>query len=185
MKYTEQNKEGFESIVLINPKTNKKRIAFSPVFFEKEDEETKKKMEMVGYYYTDVEGDVPTMMLKDMLVQLQKEYDKSDDVNCFLFNGEKAWLDKDTRVGLVNSCDVREKKGHEDYTVYFNGQAVTLPITVIRQILDDVEEYAMSCYAVTEQHLAEIAALATRKDILEYDITKGYPSKLEFTPNNE
>ena len=133
----------------------------------------------------DEEGfDMMTAIAKEMLVQLQKEYDKSDEVNCFLFGGEKAWLDKDTRVGLVNSCDVREKKGHDDYTVYFNGQPVTLPITLIRQILDDVEDYAMSCYAVTEQHLAEIAALATRKDILEYDITQGYPSKLEFTPNN-
>ena len=129
--------------------------------------------------------DMMTLIAKEMLVQLQKEYDKSDEVNCFLFNGEKAWLDKETRVGLVNSCDVREKKGYDDYTVYFNGQAVTLPITVIRQILDDVEEYAMSCYAVTEQHLAEIAALATRKDILEYDITKGYPPKLEFGTENE
>ena len=121
-----------------------------------------------------------TVIAKEMLVQLQKEYDKSDEVNCFLFGGEKAWLDKETRVGLVNSCDVREKKGHDDYTVYFNGQPVTLPITVIRQILDDVEDYAMSCYAVTEQHKAEIEALNKRSDILSYDITADYPEKLVF-----
>ena len=40
--------------------------------------------------------------LKDMKIAEIKTYDQSDAVNSFMLDGKQIWLDKDTRVGLVN-----------------------------------------------------------------------------------
>ena len=39
------------------------------------------------------------------------EYDKSENVNVFELNGMRAWLDKATRVGLVNSLNIEKEAG--------------------------------------------------------------------------
>ena len=172
------NKSDFSPIEVINTHTGRSRVYFNPIEFEEDN------VAKIKCLYKDFDYNYNTFLFKHALIQLQEEYDKSDEVNCFLFNGQKAWLDKETRVGLVNSCDVRERKGYNDYSVYFNGKEVTLPITLIRNILDDVEEYAMECYGVTERHLAEINALSSRVAILNYNITADYPQRLEFNYNS-
>ena len=168
------NKSDFSPIEVINTHTGRSRVYFNPIEFEEDN------VAKIKCLYKDFDYNYNTFLFKHALIQLQEEYDKSDDVNCFFYNGEKAWLDKATRVGLVNSCNVIEASGGDEYTVYFNGTPVTLKITVIRQILNAVEMYAIQCYAVTEQHKAEIESLNKRSDILSYDITKDYPEKLVF-----
>lgn len=121
-----------------------------------------------------------TAKIKECLIELQKEYDNSDEVNCFYINGEKSWIDKATRVGLVNSMNVLEAAGQTEYTVWFNGVAYTASIEQFKQVLSAVEIYAMQCYAVTEQHIADIQNLSTREEYLNYPIYEGYPEKLSF-----
>ena len=38
-------------------------------------------------------------------------YDTSSDVNGFMLNGNKVWLDKETRVGLMNSTTIAKSVG--------------------------------------------------------------------------
>jgi hypothetical protein len=47
-------------------------------------------------------------------VALIYDYDKSEAVNSFTVNNESMWLDKATRVGLVNSTNVAKANGAEN-----------------------------------------------------------------------
>ena len=49
-------------------------------------------------------------MRKAMLSYIEK-YDISSSVNGFELNGMQTWLDKDTRVGLMNSINVTQRAG--------------------------------------------------------------------------
>ena len=49
-------------------------------------------------------------MKKAMLAYIEK-YDASSSVNSFILNGMEVWLDKATRVGLINSINVTQRAG--------------------------------------------------------------------------
>ena len=52
-------------------------------------------------------------MAKKEVIRKIDAYDKSSDVNSFLLNGIQVWLDKDTRVGLMNSIKIEKDAGKE------------------------------------------------------------------------
>jgi hypothetical protein len=56
----------------------------------------------------------------------------------------------------------------------------TVNIDAALQFLKTLELYAIECYNVTQQHLAEIEALTDKDAILTYDVTKGYPDRISF-----
>ena len=45
-------------------------------------------------------------------------YDASDSVNAFMLNGQKVWLDKATRVGLMNSTTIAKAMGQATTTLW-------------------------------------------------------------------
>ena len=45
-------------------------------------------------------------------------YHRSSNVNSFYLNGIKAWLDKDTRVGLMNSTQITKNIGRPKTTLW-------------------------------------------------------------------
>lgn len=49
------------------------------------------------------------------------------------------------------------------------------------QMLSALELYAMECYNVTAQHLATVKKLEDLNRIYNYNYTKGYPKRLNFT----
>ena len=54
----------------------------------------------------------PTLFdIKNHLLSLQKEYDSSAEVNCFILNNKRVWLDKATRVGLFNVINLEKSNG--------------------------------------------------------------------------
>ena len=54
----------------------------------------------------------PTLFdIKNHLLSLQKEYDSSTEVNYFILNSERVWLDKVTRVELFNSLNLEKSNG--------------------------------------------------------------------------
>lgn len=150
------------------------KLYLSPQSVTTDDQTRHKYLEVIVYQQPS------TAKIKECLIELQKEYDNSDEVNCFYINGDKAWIDKATRVGLTNSMNVLEAAGETEYTVWLNGTAYTADIATFRQVLAAVELYAMQCYATTEQHLLEIEQLNSREEYLNYLIYSGYPEKLNF-----
>lgn len=126
-------------------------------------------------YFT---GAPNTFVLKELLIASQKEYDKSEEVNSFVIDGEVAWLDNATRIAIKNSCSVLEDNDKSEYTVWLNNKPYILPIEFIHKMLVGIELYAMKCNNATQQHLVNINNLTSRKNILEYQIHTNYPEKV-------
>lgn len=109
-----------------------------------------------------------------------KEYDVSDHVNEFTLAGKKMWLSKEMRVGLMNSINIEKSAKKADTVLWFEGINYTIPIDVALQMLAQLELYALSCYNVTQRHLSEVSGLSRLEELINYDYTVGYPSKLVF-----
>ena len=123
----------------------------------------------------------PTLLdIKNYLLSLQKEYDSSIEVNCFVLNDKKVWLDKSTRVGLFNILNLEKANRIETTTLWFNTISVEVDVDKALTLLTAVEIYAKKCYDNTQKHYAEIKQLDTIESCLKYDITTGYPDILNI-----
>ena len=108
-------------------------------------------------------------------------YDTSSNVNGFLLDGEEVWLDKATRVGLMNSTQIEKAAGQETTTLWFEGKSYTLPCDTAIQMLSALELYALECYNTTAQHKANVEVLKTKEEVEAYNFTTGYPEKLNLS----
>lgn len=109
------------------------------------------------------------------------EYDKSWVVNSFGFGDTIMWIDRDTRVSLSRSLDICEKKGDENYNLCVEGVGVvTLPIITIKEMLNEIEVYAIKCYEVTFNHKRAVEALKTCEEVAKYDYKANYPERPVF-----
>lgn len=115
----------------------------------------------------------------DMLKTIAK-YDTSKNVNNFKYNGNDYWIDKSTRVGLMNSTSILINQGEENATLWFNGEHFVLPCKQLILMLSQIEAYALECFNVTARHKAEVSAMTKISDIKNYDYTKDYPEQLSF-----
>lgn len=121
-------------------------------------------------------GYVNLKSLYIILDKLIEHYDSSLSINSFLFNDNPLWLDKATRVGLVNLVN----SSSDHVTLALGNQIVTIPVEVAKQFLAALEVYAGECYVNTAQHRINIKQLKSKEDLLSYDFTTGYPEKLSF-----
>lgn len=116
-----------------------------------------------------------------------QEYDTSEAVNSFSLDGMGVWLDKATRVGLMNSISIEKQQRKATTTLWFSvgGEMHRFEIDVDRAIamLSALEMYALECYNVTARHIANVSRLDTVKEIGDYDHTQGYPQRLTLTTN--
>ena len=69
-------------------------------------------------------------------------YDGSDAVNSFTLGGKRMWLDKDTRVGLVNSITIEQAVGKETTVLWYDTVKYVIPIPLALQLLAAMELYA-------------------------------------------
>lgn len=108
-------------------------------------------------------------------------YDTSSAVNEFLLNNEGVWLDKDTRVGLMNSTQIEKAAGNETTTLWLGTQKLIINCDTAIQMLSQLELYALKCFNKTAEHKANVLALTSKEEVESYDFTTGYPEKLQFS----
>lgn len=108
-------------------------------------------------------------------------YDTSAVVNSFSVNSTTAWLDKATRVGLMNSTTIAKNLGHKTTTLWLGDTKLDLDCDKVIDLLSKIEMYAMECYNRTAAHRQAIEELTDIADVLQYDFKEGYPNKLEIT----
>lgn len=124
---------------------------------------------------------LPTVpMVKELLLEYQKEFDKSEEVNSFIYNNRKYWFDKATRVGLINSIEIEQKLNNQTINIWFGKKKVLVDCQVMLNFLYQLEHYAQQCNNVTQQHLVEINQETSLQNLLDFNITAGYPEKIEF-----
>lgn len=107
-------------------------------------------------------------------------YDASEAVNSFSYNGVSMWLDKATRVGLMNSTEITKAAGQETTDLWMGDVKLTIPCDTVIKLLSAIELYALECFNTTARHKAEVAELKTVEDVEKYDIKEGYPKQLEI-----
>jgi hypothetical protein len=118
--------------------------------------------------------------LKEMKIAEINAYDKSDAVNSFTLAGKQIWLDKDTRVGLVNSIGIEKESGRINTTLWYNAEKYVIPVDTALQMLNRLELYALDCYNVTQSHIAAVRSLSDAGQVEAYNYKTGYPEQLNF-----
>ena len=177
MRWFNCKKEKFVSLECINVKTDKHILRLSPNGNFTPEDKSKDDIRFISIY---VNNKPNVKEIKELLLSLQAEYDNSAEVNSFYLNDKRVWLDKATRVGLVNSLNLEKSTGKTDTILWFNNVSITIDIDKALQLLSIVEMYAKECYNNTHQHYFDIAKLETIEDCLLFDITSGYPNILKI-----
>lgn len=107
-------------------------------------------------------------------------YDKSSAVNGFALNGAVVWLDKATRVGLMNSTSITKAMGQPTTTLWLGESKMEVPCDTAIQLLSALEMYALACFNVTAAHKKAVSELNSIEEVEKYDITAGYPAQLRM-----
>ena len=108
-------------------------------------------------------------------------YDTSSSVNGFVLNGLLVWLDKATRVGLMNSTTIAKASGQETTTLWLGGMKLVVDCDKAIQLLSALEMYALECFNVTASHKQAVSELTTIEEVDAYDYKAGYPKMLEMS----
>ena len=81
----------------------------------------------------------------------------------------------------MNSTRILKESGQTTTTLWLNNMCFTLSVDDIIDKLSALEQYALNCYNVTASHKNAVQSLTTIEAVNEYDITQGYPTKLDLT----
>ena len=126
-------------------------------------------------------GAEPLGYMKNAMLAYIEKYDASSSVNSFLLNGMEVWLDKATRVGLMNSTTIAKSMGHEKTTLWLGSYQLEVECDKAIQLLSALEMYALECFNVTASHKAAVNELKTIEEVEAYDYKKGYPKMLKMS----
>lgn len=107
-------------------------------------------------------------------------FDSSEAVNQFSINGVFGWLNKNTRVGLMNSISIERETGRSETSIWLGDTQFILSIEKAVNMLQQLELYALACYDTTQRHINAINQLETKEEIEAYNFKTGYPGKLNF-----
>ncbi|KAA4005507.1 DUF4376 domain-containing protein [Bacteroides ovatus] len=107
-------------------------------------------------------------------------YDSSEAVNQFTIDNVSGWLNKSTRVRLMNSINIERESGRSETSIWLDETQFILSIEKAIDMLQQIELYALACYDTTQRHISTINQLETKEEIESYDYYVGYPGKLSF-----
>jgi hypothetical protein len=134
-----------------------------------------------GYHKVEEPQTDPLELARGNKLMAIEDYDQSNNVNEFYLGGVPMWLDAPTRQQLRISIEAYQATGAETVTKWFGGQQFTFPTSAWLQMLNALEVYAAEALNVTEAHKSAVMAMDNVEDIEAYDITAGYPEKLNLT----
>ena len=123
----------------------------------------------------------PVAAAREEVLKNIEAYDTSSAVNGFVLNGQSVWLEKATRVGLMNSTTIAKAMGQDTTTLWLGDNRLVVDCDKAIQLLSALEMYALNCFNVTAAHKKAVGELTSVEEVLSYDYTKGYPAKLTMT----
>lgn len=109
-----------------------------------------------------------------------ESYDKSEKVNGFTYNGKTMWLSKEERLSLVDRFGREIEEGVEQTNLFYGGEAIPLAPADALVLVKMVSSYADKCFDQTQRHINNVNRLSTVEELEAYDITAGYPDKLNL-----
>lgn len=124
--------------------------------------------------FTQLYGKTFPKNLRKVLTYKINQYDKSPEVNSFIYNNNSYWFDKDTRVGLMNLANC----SGESMEIVLGDNIIEISTEKFKKFLQQLEVYAAKCFVNTQKHLNEHKKLNTVEELIDYDYTSGYPEKI-------
>lgn len=121
-----------------------------------------------------------TAAAQKMVLTAIDAYDTSPAVNGFMLNGQRVWLDKATRVGLMNSTSIAKAMGQPTTTLWLGEVKMVVECDKAIGLLSALEMYALDCFNVTAAHRKAVSEMTSVEEVLSYDYTKGYPEQLKL-----
>lgn len=133
--------------------------------------------------YKEYQEPVPTESEKLEQAKVEKiaeitAYDTSSSVNGFMLNGLLVWLDKATRVGLMNSTTIAKAAGQPTTTLWLGGLKLVVDCDKAIQLLSALEMYALECFNVTAAHKKAVEDMESVEEVEAFDVTADYPQQL-------
>lgn len=125
-------------------------------------------------------GAAPLEYMRKAMLHYIDVYDSSSAVNSFVLNGADVWLDKATRVGLMNSTTIAKSIGQQKTTLWLGSYQLEVDCDKAIQLLSSLEMYALECFNVTAAHKKAVNKLDNIEAVLTYDYREGYPEKLKM-----
>ncbi len=179
MRWSYINRTDLVGIQCTNPYKGVYQVALTPNPYSSTGELEEQNTD-TRYISVRVENQPTVESVKQLLINLQEEYDTTQEVNGFTFGDRTTWLSKADRVGLVNSVGVKKRKNATYIELWLGIHKVNVDLTYAEEFLDELELYAMTCYNLKAKHIAEINQLTTLEELLAYDITADYPPHIAF-----
>lgn len=182
MRWFYCNNADLVGLECVNVKTDKHLLRLSPnTNFVQDNNDELGEPQVDTRYLVKFVNNIPTLdVIKNILLSLQKDYDVSAEVNSFYINDKRVWLDKATRIGIVNVLKLKQNDDVTYTTLWFGDDAIEVSVNKALEILTSVELYAEKCNNNTRRHINQINELESVEDCLVFDITSGYPDKLNF-----
>ena len=118
---------------------------------------------------------------KNMKIQEIEDYNNSTSVNSFIVNGYETWIPVELRAVFKTSLDAYIALGQPTMTKIWDGVEYTTSPQNWLQMYYRVEFYANECQNVTDRHKIAVNAMTNIEDVEAFDITVGYPERLEFS----
>ena len=174
------------AMILLNER-EVKSVNQVPVGMSEEGEMHYEDVESIEYSYDTCwlngvksEDDVLTAAQKAVQTAINA-YDISSAVNGFILNGKRVWLDKATRVGLMNSTSIAKAMGQPTTTLWLGDAKLVVECDKAIQLLSALEMYALECFNVTAAHKKAVSEMTSVEEVLGYDYKAGYPQTLTMT----
>lgn len=132
----------------------------------------------------EVPGTSPEVLLANAKATKLSElyhYDNSPNVNGFTINEEvEGWFTPTQRADHALSIQSAKNLGLTVLDFDIDNKGFQVSVEDAERMLSAIQLYANNCYMITKQHASAIEALTTPEEVEAYDITKGYPAKLNF-----
>lgn len=109
------------------------------------------------------------------------DYNNSTSVNSFMVNGYETWIPVELRAVFKTSLDAYIALDQPTMTKIWDGVEYTTSPQNWLQMYYRVEFYANECQNVTDRHKIAVNAMTNIEDVEGFDITAGYPERLEFS----
>lgn len=118
----------------------------------------------------------PLEELKVIREAESEAYYQSTEVKEFTYNDVSMWWDDELRSKLTTKANYSSG----EIKVWYSGVAYTMECSELISMLESIELYSSSCYERWQKLRALITECTDRENLLEIDITSGYPEKLEL-----
>lgn len=156
-------------------------------FHERQDEEGHWLYDCVWLPFdaNDKEASLLAAAREKCLADVENFGNSSEGTDKFYLNGKQEWMDFELRERVYAGNERLKNLGRDMTTLWLGEDCFTLPIDTCQLLISQIEAYAKDCYNVTAQKMEEVRNLTTLQELVEYDVTSGYPEPISLTVDEE